>query len=288
MNSINEQSTKGEIFDDFVVEITADGSPTARLKSDGINSIESMHNSQGAASETVYIYTQPFVSLLNNHHLSSLKVLVIGLGLAYIEFNLLNQILNRQSTLNLSEINITTYEKSNELREKLKNAITYIYTNTTNLEGIQQNVVDLYQTILKSVVQTDDLDQIKKLSQICHELLNLHKSSMCIHTDWTIKDELSLETKNTEKYHFIAYDAFSQKTDHPLWNEEFLNFFVLNFCANDCVFTTYACTGLLKRVLAQHGFKLIKRKGFKGKRDATLAVRGQPSAVIIQDFNNVQ
>lgn len=72
----------------------------------------------------------------------------------------------------------------------------------------------------------------------------------------------------------ICYDAFSQKTNNPLWQKEFLEKFIHDHAEEDCVFTTYACTSVLKKVLTEKKFQLIKRPGFFGKRDSTLALRG--------------
>jgi len=103
-----------------------------------------------------------------------------------------------------------------------------------------------------------------------------------------IKDFLSQQNQNNnfrihndilnftenKRWHVMCFDAFSKKSSATLWTEEFLNSFLENHTHADCVFTTYACTSQLKRVLKKHGFSLINRPGFAGKRESTLAMRG--------------
>ena len=76
-------------------------------------------------------------------------------------------------------------------------------------------------------------------------------------------------------WNVICYDAFSQNTIQPLWQAEFLDSFIKKYESSDCVFTTYACTGVLKKVLTKNNFELIKKPGFSGKRESTLAYRGK-------------
>ena len=43
--------------------------------------------------------------------------------------------------------------------------------------------------------------------------------------------------------------------------------------AENCVFTTYACTSVLRKTLTENGFQFLKRPGFSGKRESSLATR---------------
>lgn len=230
----------------FVIELTADGSPTLRLKNS--NELhpekmpESMHHSGGAAAETLYIYTGPFKNILKA--LSELKqnqlsIGVVGLGLGYIELSIL-QNLTANPAISAS---LTSFEKETELVEAF----------TAWLNGNANSTYDL----------------------IC-EKLSVDKNNVI---EWEILGELTAKTAINQPFHFVAYDAFSQFTDGPLWTDEFLDFFLTNLCAKDCVFATYACTGNLKRALQRNGFLFIKRPGFSGKRDATLALRGEFTAL---------
>ncbi|MNL45541.1 bifunctional tRNA (mnm(5)s(2)U34)-methyltransferase/FAD-dependent cmnm(5)s(2)U34 oxidoreductase [compost metagenome] len=75
-------------------------------------------------------------------------------------------------------------------------------------------------------------------------------------------------------YSGILYDAFSSKTTPHLWEEEFLKSF-FQCAAADAMVSTYACKATLKRALKDSGFEVIVREGFLGKRNSTLALRGQ-------------
>jgi hypothetical protein len=223
----------------FIPETTSDGSPTLRLISDPLADLtirtESMHHSGGAASETQYIYGNPIRQALQKD--SEVNFLVVGLGLGYIEMLMASVATGRA---------ITSYEIDSELRQNF-------------LEWTQgSEKFEIYDQVCRSLKLEPDFVR----SQIQKNHLKL-----CA--------ELSLNTVFEQKNHVICFDAFSQKTSGTLWTEEFLNYFITNACAEDCVFTTYACTGLLKRTLEKNGFHFEKRAGFIGKRNSTLATRGK-------------
>ncbi|MBY0451839.1 MAG: hypothetical protein K2P92_02310, partial [Bdellovibrionaceae bacterium] len=73
----------------------------------------------------------------------------------------------------------------------------------------------------------------------------------------------------------ICFDAFSQQTSQELWSPDFLTRFLAESAHEDCVLTTYACTGHLKKALRDNGFEVIQRPAFRGYRDSTLALRGR-------------
>ncbi|MCM2352262.1 MAG: MnmC family methyltransferase [Pseudobdellovibrio sp.] len=232
----------------FVIELTADGSPTLRLKSSNAlhpeKMPESMHHSGGAAAETLYIYTGPFkntLQALSELKQNQLSVGVVGLGLGYIELSVLQNLAANPAI----SANLTSFEKEAELVEAF----------TAWLNGKENKTYDLICEKLSA-----DKNKIQNYSRLL---------------DWKKLGELTAETSILQPFHFIAYDAFSQFTDGPLWTDEFLDFFLTQLCAKDCVFATYACTGNLKRALQRNGFLFIKRPGFSGKRDATLALRGE-------------
>lgn len=223
----------------FIPETTSDGSLTLRLISDSSPELatraESMHHSGGAASETEYIYGNPIKQALAKD--PEINFLVVGLGLGYIEILIASEALGRK---------ITSYEIDPELRQ---NFLAWI-------QGSDD--FEIYDQVCRSLKLEPDFVRL----QIQKNNLNL-----C--------EELSLKTVFEQKNHVICFDAFSQKTSGTLWTEEFLDYFIINACADDCIFTTYACTGLLKRTLGKHGFHFEKRPGFIGKRDSTLATRGK-------------
>lgn len=220
----------------FITELTADNSPTLRLISSATSKPESMHHSGGAATETKYIYGEAILKALTFQ--KDLNFLVVGLGLGYIEILISSLIENAK---------IESYEIDEELR-------THFLEWINNSRGPDQ--FEIYNLVCKTLNVNNE--------QVRSRLAAL-----------TLNSELHLKTVFNHKNHVICFDAFSQKTSGTLWTEEFLDYFILNACHDDCIFTTYACTGLLKRVLIKHGFTLVKRAGFVGKRDSTLAVRGR-------------
>ncbi len=246
----------------FSVEITADNSPTLRLKSGLSEKPESMHHSGGAATETAYIYTQPLektfkAGLLKDliGDLKQFNIAVVGLGVGYIETSLLG-LLQKENFSNL--VHITSFEKESALIESFKNHFT------------EPHAKSVYQKMLQSVCEIHNYNENQLF-----DLMKVVIKNDDLQIRWDLKSELSQDTQLDSSFHYIAFDAFSQKTDHPLWTEEFLNYFIDQAASPDCLFTTYACTGLLKQTLKKHGFTLIPRLGFQGKRDSTLAVRGR-------------
>lgn len=251
----------------FVIELTADGSPTLRLKDSSLSSsekpAESMHHSAGAASETAYIYTQPFqrgLELNTEKNNESFYVAVVGLGLGYIEISFLLSFIGSQKIDSKKKIVLESFEKEQELILNFKNWLN------------DQPTLLPYDLILSKIIEKND--QIINIDFAKNKIQNLMRHPH-ENFQWIMRSVLDSNTEVFRKYHFVAYDAFSQYTDGPLWTEEFLDFFIKHFCDHNCIFTTYACTGKLKRALEKNHFKFIKRKGFNGKRDATLALRGE-------------
>jgi len=296
----SEQSTLfANLFFHFEIELTADGSPTARLKKQGYEKnsepklidhetrLESMHNSQGAASETAYIYTLPFKLMQKFYEnknsqssLSSMNILVVGLGLGYIELSLLLQIYKFH--LKPNRFKLASFEKVDELKNNFQKSILGLSQNY-NQQNQQSSLEKLYDLIIEKIFE----QQVEKIEFTKKQYIEFIKNTLSDSSDqWSFYKELALTTQLNEKYQFVAFDAFSQKTDEPLWSEEFLNYFLTTICDQNCIFTTYACTGVLKKTLIKNGFIFIKRTGFKGKRDATLAIRGDFSTDL-ELFQNV-
>lgn len=214
-----------------------------------------MHHSGGAAAETLYIYTGPFKNTLQalaELKQNQLSIGVVGLGLGYIELSVLQNLAANPAI----SANLTSFEKETELTEEF----------TAWLNGKTNKTYDLICEKL-SVEKNRVIEYSKAQTRSQNTSPRLF--------DWKILGELTAKTSILQPFHFVAYDAFSQFTDGPLWTDEFLDFFLTQLCAKDCVFATYACTGNLKRALQRNGFLFIKRPGFSGKRDATLALRGE-------------
>ncbi len=227
----------------FITELTADNSPTLRLKNqDPVkmtteNRPESMHHSGGAATETQYIYGEAARLVAQKN--TKPAICVVGLGLGYIEI-LMAQI--------FQNFEIHSFEADSELRQSFQDW----------LENKKAAHLEIYELIIQSY----QFDSYAIRQKIIKNQLTLHGAL----------DRQMLQ-QDFPSFNLICFDAFSSKTTADLWTEDFLDLFIQKICARDCVFTTYACTGVLKRALKKNGFQLIPKKGFTGKRDCTLAVR---------------
>ena len=231
----------------FTLELTQDGSPTLKMPNGG----ESMHHSGGAALETQYIYKTPIEWAFK--HLGEVNVHVVGLGLGYIEISWAVEFLKTRKFKNCQS-RLTSFEVELELVENFKS--WFLQSTKTS-----ETKLDIYNTIcqhLDSEVPINDIKQILSKNYENSEILN----------------DLFIDYKKSNKAHVICFDAFSSKTTQNLWSEDFLNKYINQCAEEDCIFTTYACTGVLKRALKNNGFVLNERLGFKGKRDSTFAVRG--------------
>lgn len=243
--------TKQQLPDDLVkigfqVEITQDGSPTLRLPESG----ESMHHSGGAAAETRYIYG----GVLDQAHQIlpvPCKTCVVGLGLGYIEIAWAISLIKNDLKPS-PEISFHSFEIVPELIQNFK---VWLETEVEIEDSI-------YNLVIEKLAPTVSIRSIKGI------LLRALKSGS------TLNGDVMDEKNHREKYQVICYDAFSQKTSGPLWSPDFLKNFVEKSAAENCILTTYACTGVLRKTLIEQKFDFYKRLGFCGKRDSSLAVRG--------------
>lgn len=235
----------------FFLEITKDGSPTLR-RGQKIVDGESMHHSGGAAAETNYIYKSVLSKAIHCFALerphAALKTVVVGLGLGYIEISWAQALIesNRQASAWLT---LDSFEIISELRERYSNWV----------DGDEN--LPIYNQISEKLNPMVEVNKVRKTLQ------QAYRNGSKLHKD-------IISPPAGHQWNVICYDAFSQKTDSPLWSYEFLDLFLKQHAASDCVFSTYACTGVLKKVLVENGFYLIKRLGFNSKRDSTIALRG--------------
>ena len=249
MNQLNKDHQQPFTNSGFSLALTADGSPTLALNTQ--ESTESMHHSGGAASETWYIYGNILKSCLSTTLDQPLQVACVGLGLGYVEMtwalNCLKQ--NKKSEIDSFEIVPGLIESFRKWFKK----------------EVGETIATYNLALKKLVAVKNEFWEVE--NQVKDFLSQQDQNNFRIHSD-------ILNFTETKKWHVICFDAFSKKSSATLWTEEFLNSFLENHTQADCVFTTYACTSQLKRVLKNHDFNLINRPGFSGKRESTLAVRG--------------
>lgn len=241
----------------FEIEITGDQSPSLRL----LQSIdpakdrgESMHHSGGACTETLLIYGEPIKEILQK--IEKPHFLIVGLGLGYIESVIAREaLLQKKSASDVGMI--TSYESVPELRE------FFFQWLHDDKDSLHPEVINTYEQMLKSVVRDTELK-----GEAVKVFLREH-----FRKPVDIFSALDKDVRLVSKYHCILYDAFSSKTSPFLWEEEFLNSLLEQGSSSSCILSTYACKGSLKRALKNHGFDVIVREGFQGKRNSTLGVK---------------
>lgn len=229
--------------------ITKDGSPTLEWQaSDGRT--ETMHSPDGAWSETLYIYAHPLELLLEKNWPAS--ILSMGLGVGYVEFMVAALLLKRKCDDQL--LNLTSFEKDSQLVESL---CDWLLGNTHEKDYI-------YDETLKLIADHYGLES----SSLKMTLKSFYKQGL-----WQIKSQIEDHKQSPLKYNLLLYDAFSGHSQPELWSNHFLERFLQNFAAENCIFSTYAATGVLKRTLKSQNFQVLKKAGFALKRESTLAVR---------------
>lgn len=235
--------------EEFEITITADGSPSLRVaNSDGY--VEKMHHSDGALSESLYIYGEAVDEIIK--HRWPLRVLSLGLGLGYNELIVAAKAV--QSGVLPQNSLLYSFEIEPLLRESFLNWVL-------GQPGAFQELYDLILQSLAAGIQmkTDAiLDWLKQAYQ-----------SDC----WRIRASFPNEAHDVKEMTCMLYDAFSNKMSPELWTEEVITSQLQNLCAETCVFSTYAATGALNRALRTTGFQKQERPGFSGKRESTFAIR---------------
>ncbi len=269
----------------YTYELTEDGSPTLRFGQG-----ESMHHFGGAAGESLYIYQTALEFLYSNERplfqkndlksqsedflkkktlmnskdqivSKKLNIMSLGFGLGYNE--LLVVIWALRNKLEDHQISLFSFEKD---------AFFYDEFNKWLTKSEETQMTPIYDLILNKILELNhhiypenkngDFDQVKSTLA--------HWKQQGI---WSQQGEL-LDTKQlVHKFHLFIFDAFSVKTTPHLWADNFLAPLLKNHRGAPCVFSTYACRGDLKRFLQSENFIFLKRLGFKGKRNSTLAFK---------------
>ena len=240
-----------KLWQNYEIFMTADGSPTLiSLRSE---TRETMHNRAGALSETDWIYgeaTRKCFELCPEQ----VDCFSLGLGLGYNELMFAAHCIQMNRTNHISLYSV-------ELDPNLIDAFLY-FLETEMDETDKQN--SIYEQILIVVSQQ---------YQVSPRLVKKFLTNLLKNQQWKIERELKYSNIPKQKFHLIYYDAFSSKTSPELWEQDFLNAFLIDTTREFCVFASYAATGVLKRALQQHRFMTPTRSGFHGKRECTLAIR---------------
>lgn len=242
----------------FSFEATNDGSPTLRLlkgsrkNADGTPVDlpgESMHHTAGAFSETCYIYGPLLYWGLQK--MPSPRVMSIGLGLGYVEILTASLAV----LLKKSQWQLDSFEIVPGLRAEFQDFFEREHLETQSV----------YFEILMR------MSQIFSLST---ESIWLEMKSAFLEKRLRLWGDLVTHSLEKRSYHVICQDAFSRKTSPELWDEVFLSR-LLESGSEMCALGTYASLGALKRTLKTHGFEVLIREGFHGKRNCTLGTQGE-------------
>lgn len=230
---------------EFEIFRTEDGSPTLSFRHRNV--VEKMHHSKGALNESLYIYGEALKICLNEGW--PVRVLSVGLGLGYNELIAAAVCLERG--LSRSDAHIWSFENLPFLRESFQ----------AWLQEQPSALAEIYKEIGESISQQFAVSE--------HSLKQFLRDSLELRTSYPE------DTSQIENVSCVFFDAYSSKMSPELWGEETLHSNLLRFIAPQCVLTTYAATGNLKRALRALDFQLIPKLGFSGKRDCTLAIRGK-------------
>lgn len=273
----------------FTFETTEDGSLTLRVDSGHDASAsetpkgvagearlsEAMHSLKGAFSETVYIYGTAIETCLTKGFAP--RVLSLGLGMGYVEILACALFLKKAHELQegpeRASFLAATGGESFELLEPLRRWFVNWLFGETSEEKLPADFRTAYDGILSRTAEHAGVSASE---------IRAHLAELVSDGRWRIRGALAADTDlgsagrtpdGAGGFGCICFDAFSSKTSPELWNEEFLKAFFAKACASQCVLSTYACTGMLKRALKASGFEVTIREGFSSKRDSTFAVR---------------
>lgn len=233
----------------YEIEITQDHSPTLRP-----DRKESMHHMGGAAGESVYLYYEALSRYFFRYPAPNrLRVLSFGFGMGYNE--ILTVVFYLKHKRDLSQLDIISHEKD---------LFLYELFNTWLEDDEGGSIYDkVYQGIAEKF--TDGVSPLKDVKTALKELKRQGQ--------WQQMGPVMTVSDLEGSCDVVYYDAYSAKTNDYLWSEDFLTRFFETKLSANFVFSTYACTAVLKRVAANSGSRFEKREGFMGKRNSSLICR---------------
>lgn len=247
---------------------TLDGSYSATSSVSEKMDQESMHSSQGAFTETEYIYGEAIQFCLEQ--IPQAHFVNLGLGIGYNEMSIfcrsissLPDLKESLSKANFSlvdsfKIKVTSFELHTELNQHF---LGYLKDDCKNpmLKKAYDHIFSLY-------VEKFEL----KAEQIKTYALALYKEGL-----WQLNEEVLENYSKLEKVNCFLFDAYSKAASSELWSPEFLEGF-LSKADERSILSTYAATGDLNRALRNTGFWIHHRAGFAFKRQSTWAVKALP------------
>ena len=234
---------------DFSIVITADGSPSLSV-ADPTGYVEKMHHAGGALAESLYIYGAALKATLERRW--PLRVLSLGLGLGYNE--VICSAFAVKSSIEPKDAALFSFETEPVLSDGF----------VSWLKGEESAFQSLYEEILNRTSQALEVPSASLKDWLC-----LARAA----GTWRIRGAFPDDLSETSRMTCVLYDAYSNKMNSELWDEEFLVRTIGQLADTGCVFATYAATGSLNRALRRLEFQKMKKHGFAGKRESTFAVR---------------
>ena len=227
---------------------TGDGSPSMEISYSTVS--EWMHSSHGAFEESKYIYLH---GLEKAHAMNlELKILSVGLGLGY------NEILSAGFGLQHDiKVEMNSFESEPFLVGSFRAWCEGELSKDSPLFMVYEKIFRLTVVEMKLEAQS--------LRQRLHALSSQQK----IRHWGTLKPKGPFVPNQT----LIHFDPFSSKASPDFWTESFIADFLKSSCADQCVLSTYAATGNLKRMLIKRNFEVDLRPGFAAKRNSIFAHR---------------
>lgn len=212
--------------------VTGDGSSSLLVEKMG----ETFHSRHGAVQESVYVYIDNGLKLIEKEEIS---ILEFGFGTG------LNALLTAKHAL--------------EHRLKIHYETIEAYPLTVE-EYSLLNYKDFVQT-------TISLQQLHEIPWATPSPVSLNNYFSILKHPQKIEDFTT-----SRKFDLIYFDVFGYDYQPELWNKEILQK-TFDFLLPGGMLVTYACKGVVNRNLKEIGFEVRKLKGPPGKREMTLAVK---------------
>ena len=236
----------------FHILNTLDGSYSASTSTTPEMNQESMHSSQGAFTETEYIYGEAISFTLNK--ISQPTFLNLGLGIGYNELSVFCRMI--KESIPARAVNIISYEIHPELN---KYFVDYLAGRLKH-SFLQKAYDNVFSHYLEKYNFSKD-----QISSLALEMLDKDR--------WVLKENILEDENPPSDISCFLFDAYSKASSAELWTTDFLNY-ILKRAADKSVFTTYAATGDLNRALRANNFWVHARAGFAFKRQSTWALKG--------------
>lgn len=213
---------------------TEDGSSTILIEEWG----ESFHSIHGAIQEAQHVYIDNGLRFVFQEDKQDIDILEIGFGTGLNCF--------------MSFLECLNFEKT----------IHYV-----GIEGFPLNETEWKTLNYPSVLSSENKVHFEKI----HEVNWAEKQMISTHFNLTKYQLMFDEIDFDNQFDLVYFDAFGYQYQPELWTE---NIFVKikKAMKPGGVLVTYACKGVVNRILKELGFTIEKLEGPPGKRHMTRAI----------------